>query len=97
MEATLWGNGTDWAGDGIILTGTVNIWGHPAFVDPDAGDYHLGPGGAAIDAGVDAGVTTDIDGHARPNGNGFDIGADEYYRMLYTYLPLVLKGLDALY
>jgi uncharacterized repeat protein (TIGR01451 family) len=83
LEATLWGtgawaNGTDWAGDGTIFTGTVNVWGDPAFVDPDAGDYHIAPGSAAIDAGVDAGVTTDIDGEPRPMGTGFDIGADEY-------------------
>jgi uncharacterized repeat protein (TIGR01451 family) len=46
-------------------------------VDPDNGDYHIGPGSAAIDAGVDAGVTTDIDGQARPSGLGPDLGADE--------------------
>ena len=84
LEATLWGSGawantTDWGGDGTILTGTVNIWGDPAFVDPDGGDYHIGPDSAAIDAGVDVGVTTDIDGEARPNGPGYDIGADEFY------------------
>ena len=42
------------------------------------GTYHLQVGSAAIDAGVDAGVTTDIDGEARPWGAGYDIGADEY-------------------
>jgi hypothetical protein len=47
-------------------------------VDPDSGDYHIGPGSAAIDAGVDAGVTTDIDGEARPFGAGYDLGADEW-------------------
>jgi hypothetical protein len=43
LEGTLWGsnswaNGTDWGGDGTIVTGTVNIWGDPAFVNPDGGD-----------------------------------------------------------
>jgi hypothetical protein len=60
--------------------------GSPTFqaVNPLAGDpnldvaYHLQAGSAAIDAGVDAGVTTDIDGEARPWGMGYDIGADEY-------------------
>ncbi len=84
LEATLWGSGewannTDWAGPGTILTGTVNLWGDPAFVDPDAGDYHIGPGSAAIDSGIDAGVTTDIDGEPRPMGAGYDIGADEMF------------------
>ena len=34
-------------------------------------------GSAAIDAGVNAGVTTDIDGDARPLGSTYDIGYDE--------------------
>jgi uncharacterized repeat protein (TIGR01451 family) len=80
LEATLWhGNGQDWAGAGAITTGTVNVWGNPAFVDPAAGDYHLGPGSAAIDAGTDAGVLSDLDGQARPAIDGYDIGADEFY------------------
>ena len=98
LEATLWGdgawaNGDDWAGDGRIITGTVNVWGDPVFVDPDAGDYHIGLGSAAIDAGVDAGVAVDIDGELRPVGPGYDIGADEFPVAVWvTYLPLVLKG-----
>jgi uncharacterized repeat protein (TIGR01451 family) len=82
LEATLWGSGswanvTDWGGAGTIVTGAVNIQGDPAFVDPDSGDYHIGPESAARDAGVDAGVTTDIDGDPRPAEQGYDIGADE--------------------
>ncbi len=72
--------------------------GTPVFqaVNPLTGDpkldatYHLQAGSAAIDAGVDAGVTTDIDGEARPWGAGYDIGADEF-RQWYVYLPLVLR------
>ena len=82
LEATLWGTGawaneTDWAGGGAIVTGTVNVWGDPGFIDALQGDFHIGPGSAAIDAGIDAGVTADIDNESRPNGGGFDIGADE--------------------
>ncbi len=95
LEGTLWGNGgwangTDWGGGGTIVTGTVNLWNDPAFVDPDAGDYHIGPDSAAIDAGVDAGVTSDIDGGIRPVGNLPDIGADEVWRQV--YLPTILKN-----
>ena len=95
LEGTLWGDGawantTDWGGAGHITTGTVNMHGITAFVDPDGGDYHIGPGSAAIDAGVDAGVLTDIDDDARPIGLGFDIGADE--ARLRVYLPLVLRN-----
>jgi hypothetical protein len=91
LEGTLWGsgawaNGTDW--DGSVITGTINVRGNPAFVNPDAGDYHIAPDSAAIDAGVDAGVTTDIDGDPRLGLP--DIGADEYIRRR-VYLPIVLK------
>lgn len=95
LEATLWGsgpwaNGTDWGGTGVIATGTVNLWGDPAFVNPDGGDYHIGASSAAVNAGVDAGVTTDIDGDTRPWGSGYDIGADEF--LMRIYLPLVVRN-----
>jgi len=97
LEGTLWGsgswaNGTDWGGDGDISTGTINVWGNPAFVNPDDGDYHIDLSSAARDAGVDAGVTADIDGDTRPQGSGYDIGADEFSLQWDIYLPLVVKN-----
>jgi uncharacterized repeat protein (TIGR01451 family) len=80
LTATLWhGNTTDWGGDGAIFTGTTNVRGDPGFVNPASGDYHITAGSAARNAGVDAGVTTDIDGEERPSGARYDIGADEYW------------------
>jgi len=69
--------------------------GTPTFqaINPLTGDpkldatYHLQAGSAAIDAGVDAGVTLDIDGQVRPWGAGYDIGADEYGSVLPTPTP----------
>lgn len=95
LEGTLWGsgswaNGTDWGGDGTIQTGTLNLWDEPRFLNPEAGDYHLRQTSAAVDAGLDAGVLTDIDGDPRPTGAGFDIGADEFMGRL--YLPLLTSG-----
>jgi hypothetical protein len=89
-----WANGTDWAGPGTIITGTVNVWGDPAFVDPDEQDYHIGPGSAALNQGVDAGVTTDIDRQPRPY-LAPDLGADEYWppgALKHVYLPLNLSN-----
>jgi len=96
LSATLWGieswaNETDWIVGGTLNTGTTNTWGDPAFVGPEAGNYHIGPASAAINAGVDAGIDIDIDGDPRPIGAGFDIGADEYSPVAVIYLPVTLK------
>jgi hypothetical protein len=87
LEATLWGggvwqNGRDWDGAGTVSTGTINLWGDPAFTTPDMGDYHISTASAARDAGIDTGVTADLDGDARPTGPGYDIGADELWAAL---------------
>ena len=97
IESALWGNGiwangTDWSGSGTINHNN-DYWGNPDFVDYLAGDYHIGENSDAIDAGVDAGVTTDIDFHPRPYQIP-DIGADEYWppgALKVIYLPLVIK------
>ena len=83
LAGTLWGSGywanpTDSNGLGTVDTGTVNIWGDPDFIDPDIGNYHINTDSAAIDTGVDGGVTEDMDGNERPQNKGYDIGADEY-------------------
>ena len=80
LTATLWGSGpwandTDWGDVGTITTGTINIWGDPDFLNPDGGDYHIGAASDAVDAGVDAGIGTDMDGE--PRDASPDIGADE--------------------
>ena len=49
--------------------------GDPAFA---LDGYHLMAGSAAIDRGVNAGITSDIDGNTRPFGSGPDLGAVEY-------------------
>jgi len=95
LTATLWGSGVwsndkPWLGAGVISISQFNYWGDPAFVAPDAGDYHIGLGSAAIDAGVDVGVKADFDGHPRPAGLLPDIGADEL--LLDHYLPLMTRG-----
>ena len=101
LANTLWGDGVwantdDWVlqdGTSILDTGTANYWEAPAFVDPDAGDYHIGPTSGAIDRGVHAGVSRDIDDEPRLGVP--DLGADEYVVpgtiFKYVYLPLILR------
>jgi len=78
LDSTLWETGLDKTVGG---PGTFRVSGShegdPAFVDPGGGDYHIGLASAAIDQGVDAGVDDDVDGQPRPQGSGYDIGADE--------------------
>lgn len=95
MSGTLWyGNANDRSGAGTI-NHTGDYTGDPAFVNPDGGDYHIGVSSAAIDKGVNAGVTTDMDGDLRPQGSGYDLGADEFTgTVAFTgthYLPVVYK------
>ena len=95
LEGTLWGSGawanaTDWGGAGTIITGAINLWGNPIFMNPAAADYHIRAGSAALDAGVNTPITTDVDGDPRPAGAGPDIGADEIPSRL--WLPLILRG-----
>ena len=77
----LWGNGEDPTGGTLLLP--------PLFVAPAQQNYHLRPDSPAIDVGIDVGVTSDVDGDARPIGDLPDIGADEV--RLSTFLPLVLR------
>lgn len=87
-NAALWHNNTsDYIGN---VTDTMALHGDPAL----AGDgYHLTGSSRAIDAGIDAGVTTDVDGDLRPLFAGHDLGADEFTGVvpttLKTYLPLM--------
>lgn len=91
LQATLWnGNGIDYCGAGMVMTGTINLFGDPSFVNPDMGDYHIHSGSAAIDSGVEAGVYKDIDGNRRPLGLGYEIGADEWMPPI-CFLPFVLR------
>lgn len=51
------------------------------FVNASGKDYRLTQSSPAVDAGVDRrsfGVTKDLEGKARPQGNAFDIGAYEF-------------------
>ncbi len=59
----------------------------PAF-SPDG--YHLTAASAAIDRGIPAGITEDIDGESRPQAAGYDLGADEYSLQL-VYLPVIRR------
>lgn len=103
FAAQEWGDGEVLLQHDNTLTQYVStlhhtIGGTPTFTatnpltgDPKLSDtYHLQSGSAAVDAGVDAGVVTDLDGDPRPNGTAPDIGADEY-TVYAVYVPLISR------
>ena len=74
-----------WEGEG-------NIDADPLFVDPENGDFHLTVDSPCIDAGTLEGAPEfDFEGDPRPQGDGVDMGADEYSdvvnRLLLTSPP----------
>jgi parallel beta-helix repeat protein len=74
MVGTLWyNNTTNWDGAGALDAGAPNVYTNPLF---DTDGYHLTAGSGAINQGVLAGVTVDIDGQSRDAQP--DLGADEY-------------------
>jgi hypothetical protein len=87
-------NGVLWFATPVTVSqvaATVDVR-HPYTGDPAFGadGYHLTSGSAAIDRGLPAGVSTDIDGQPR-SATAPDLGADEYWPAgspWYIYLPI---------
>jgi hypothetical protein len=77
----------------ITSKGQGSIAVNPWFLDSSRNDFHLMSYSQAIDAGVDIGLATDLDGRSRPQGSGYDLGAYEYsgYQQM-IYLPFMLMG-----
>ena len=66
-------------GYGDEIKGDQVIEGDPLFLNPTTVDFHLQQNSIAIDAASHLlAPTYDKDGRARPQGNGFDVGAYEY-------------------
>jgi hypothetical protein len=85
VNGVLWSNVTTQTQQLAGSIAVTNAYtGTAAFVNPAARDYHLRRASAAIDKGVSTGLTTDIDGQARPTGSAPDLGADEFVNIAPT-------------
>jgi len=60
---------------GVLTWSAGNINQDPLFTAED--DYHLIPDSPCGNAATDAGITEDIEGTPRPQGDGFSMGAYE--------------------
>jgi hypothetical protein len=84
------GSGPGWD-DALGANGGGNIDSDPLFVS--ASDLHLSVGSPAIDRGSNIGCpTADLDGVARPQGAGCDMGA---YEFVDTVAPTVVSSVRA--
>jgi hypothetical protein len=74
----VFGNGTNFEGAYAAASGTAgNIAADPGFAGSASGDFHLAAGSSAIDSGEAVEVDRDLEGTARPQGAGWDMGAYE--------------------
>ncbi len=94
LSNCVWGN-TIADYDGIAdPTGTMgNLSVDPQLADYLHGSMHLQPDSPCIDAGTNAGVDpawTDVDGEARVQGAGVDIGADESSGVTWPVGPFIV-------
>lgn len=93
------GNGGETTGNAAR---TDPISGEPGFIDAGGGDFRVGGGSAAIDAGHDASSVygpygwsaTDLDGAERGAGSGYDAGAYEGAGLIAATIPYEQDFID---
>ncbi|MEN6435997.1 MAG: choice-of-anchor Q domain-containing protein, partial [Anaerolineaceae bacterium] len=69
--------------------GQNSAFGDPLFVNASGNDLHPTSGSPSVDAGVNLGTSTDIEGKNRPAGSTYDIGAYEFDGVAVAKTPTV--------
>lgn len=65
-----------WIDQWDVSWGNNPVIGNPLFISDT--DFHLQSASPAIDTGITVDLAVDYDGHLRPSGTGYDIGAYEH-------------------
>ena len=76
--------------------GQASLLGDPKFTNPTNDDFHPLNGSPSIDKGIDYGITFDLDGYARPQALGFDIGPYEFPIFTIDSSPTTVSKNDTL-
>jgi parallel beta-helix repeat protein len=73
-------------------SGEGNVAADPLFRYSAGGDYRLWEESPCVDAGTAQGAPPDdVKGIPRPIGDGYDMGAHEFFEFFEIYLPLVMR------
>jgi hypothetical protein len=90
-NSIIWSNGSAYGNLADYGSGTIqsnNLMTNPIFVDAASSNFRLQSGSPAIDKGANISiVTNDFDGHPRPQGAGYDIGACEFGQLISPLIP----------
>lgn len=83
---------TDTTTGTAIWPGLGNINADPLFRAPRHGNYRVMENSPCVDAGTSVGAPDeDVRGIYRPHGDGYDLGAHEFFEYFSCYLPTVLR------
>jgi parallel beta-helix repeat protein len=75
------------------VSGEGNLTADPLFRSPASGDYRLQEESPCVDTGTAQGAPPDdVKGIPRPMGDGYDMGAHEFFEFFEVYLPMVAKA-----
>jgi hypothetical protein len=86
---------SDVQGEGTAGLGGENINADPQFRNPTAAVFRLRESSPCIDHATPQGAAAiDFMGIPRPRGEGYDMGACEFFEYYAVYLPLVQASLD---
>jgi len=79
--------------DGTVWPGEKNINADPLFRSSQGGIYRLFEDSPCVDTGTPEGAPDeDIQSVHRPQGEGYDRGAHEFFEFFSCYLPLILRS-----